>query len=208
MAYKSKFKPKNPRKYIGKNIHNIICRSTWELGLAKYCDTNSTVIKWSLESVIIPYIDQLCVKPRRYFMDFYIETRTGQKMLVEVKPFNQTQAPNQYKKKYKELKTILNESPNMIYHPKVLKKYNSVITFAKNKDKWITARKYANEHNMDFHIWTENTLREMGIRIVTKFKKLRAKKRKPVKQKPVKQKPFKRKPFKRRRINKKTKKSL
>ncbi len=178
MAYKSIFKPKNPRKYIGANIHKIVCRSTWEVGLAKYCDTNSTVKAWSLESVIIPYIDKLCIKQRKYYMDFYIEMQTGNKLLIEVKPHNQTYAPGGFKKKYLEIQGLLNESPNLIHDPRVQKKYGQVIQFAKNRDKWNTANKFANDHNMTFQIWTEHTLRKLGIKIVSSFKK--SKKLKPL----------------------------
>ena len=42
MAYKSKYKPENPTKYIG-NPNNIICRSLWERKMCKYLDRNKNV---------------------------------------------------------------------------------------------------------------------------------------------------------------------
>jgi len=177
MAYKSVYRPKNKKKYIGKNINNIITRSTWEKGLCKWLDRNTSVKSWSLESVIIPYFDQLYLKHRRYFMDFYIEMNTGQKLLVEVKPYNQTVPPKNYNKKYKEIQRLLTENSNIILNSSVKKKYNSIITFAKNKDKWNTARLYAKNNGFVFHIWTEYTLKKLGIKIITRTKPLKRIKR-------------------------------
>ncbi len=174
MAYKSIYKPKNPRKYIGHNISRIVCRSTWERGLCRYCDFSDKVKEWSLECVIIPYLDELCIKERKYYMDFYIKLQNGRKLLVEVKPFNQTHAPSGFKKNYDNLKRLLTEAPSLIHNDRIKKKYGNVIQFSKNKNKWNAAYKFADEHNLEFQIWTEHTLRKLGIRIKKPNRKYKA----------------------------------
>ena len=49
-----KFRPKNPEKYKG-DPTNIIYRSSWELTVFKYLDTNSSILKWASEEIFIPY---------------------------------------------------------------------------------------------------------------------------------------------------------
>ena len=48
MAYKTKYKPENPLKYLG-NPNNIICRSLWERKFCKYLDKNDNIIKWAIK---------------------------------------------------------------------------------------------------------------------------------------------------------------
>lgn len=146
MAYKSKFRPKNKHKYIG-DLNRIICRSTWERSLAKWADQNAAVIKWGIEVLVIPYYDKGNGKRRRYFTDFYFEFKDGSKMVVEVKPENQTKAPRAPQRKTR----------------KYLEK---VKTYATNTSKWEAATKFCNENNMAFHIWTEKHLRQLGLKIL------------------------------------------
>ena len=54
MAYKSKYNPENPNKYVG-NFDKIICRSTWERKMCKYLDLNEKVKQWSSEELAIQY---------------------------------------------------------------------------------------------------------------------------------------------------------
>ena len=51
MAYKGKFRPKNPQKYRG-DPTKIIYRSLWERNCMRYFDENPNVLKWSSEEVI------------------------------------------------------------------------------------------------------------------------------------------------------------
>jgi hypothetical protein len=40
------------------------------------------------------------------------------------------------------------------------------MTYIKNESKWEAATAYANKHDMIFEIWTEETLRSFGIKIL------------------------------------------
>ena len=53
MSYKGHYNPTNPQKYKG-NSSNIIYRSLWERKFMVYCDTNSFILEWGSEEIIIP----------------------------------------------------------------------------------------------------------------------------------------------------------
>lgn len=152
MAYKGKYNPKNPGKYIG-NIKDIVWRSLWERGVMKWCDENTNVIKWNSEGVVIPYVLLEDNSVHRYFMDFYIQFSNGKKVLVEVKPSAQTKPPKQSPK-----------SPNNYRSRNRLIKETR--TYSKNISKWKAAKSFADKHGMEFLIWTEYHLKELGITIV------------------------------------------
>ena len=163
-AFKSKYRPRNPKKYINpKRINNLICRSSWERSVCIWCDNNTDVISWGLEEVVINYISKVDGKRHRYFVDFYIKFKNGSTYLVEVKPYYQTQEPDPSKIKTK--KRLLQEAS----------------TYAVNTSKWLAAREFAVLNNAKFVIWTEKELSELGIQTVTtkKFRALKySKKRK------------------------------
>lgn len=146
MAYQGKFSPKNPSKYEG-NHTNIIFRSSWEALAFKWCDENNDVVKWSSEEFFIPYYCPTDSAYHRYFVDLKITYADGKTILVEIKPHAQTVKPVLSKGKRK--KTFLVEA----------------FTYEKNAAKWTAAIKYANERGWSFKLWTENTLRKMGIRV-------------------------------------------
>jgi hypothetical protein len=73
MSYKGKYKPENPRKYVG-DLEEIRYRSLWERRFMVYCDTNANITKWGSEIVKIPYISPLDGRPHKYFVDFIIES--------------------------------------------------------------------------------------------------------------------------------------
>ena len=82
------YKPLNSLKYKGK--YPIIYRSSWELRLCKFFDQNDNVIKWSSESVIVPYYNPITQRQHRYFPDFTVEYYDKEgtliKEMIEVKP--------------------------------------------------------------------------------------------------------------------------
>jgi len=161
-AFKSIYRVKNPQKYINKNrLDNIISRSSWERGVMIWCDNSAKVIAWGSEEVIVPYINKVDGKQHRYYIDFYIKTSDKKEYLIEVKPWIQTQAPEQGPKKSK--KRLLNE----------------VITYTTNTSKWEAATRYADKINAKFLIWTEKELNAMGIPTVTSkpFKMIQSKKK-------------------------------
>jgi hypothetical protein len=143
-TYKGRYKPSNPSKYVG-DIDNVVYRSGWERHVMKWCDTNSDVVQWMSEELIIPYICETDNKPHRYFMDFVIKFRSGRVVLVEVKPEKETKRPQ--RKQGKSRQTLLNEG----------------LTYIKNQSKWKAAQEYALDRGYHFEIWTEKELTAMGI---------------------------------------------
>ncbi len=146
MTYKGKFKPKNVNKYNG-DYNNIYYRSSWELSLMVWLDNNPNVKNWSSETVVIPYLCEIDKKIHRYFPDFKITFDNNKTYLVEVKPENQTTTPV---KRSRKTKKYINES----------------IRYIQNISKWKAAKKYAEDRNWIFSIWTENTLKKIGIKII------------------------------------------
>ena len=98
MTYKGKFHPTNRKKYKG-DINNIVYRSLWERKFMVYCDENNDIIEWGSEELIVPYISPLDGKRHRYFPDFYIKTKNGDKFMVEIKPKKYTKPPKATKTK-------------------------------------------------------------------------------------------------------------
>jgi len=142
MAYKSKYKPENPDKYVG-NANSIICRSTWERKMCKYLDKNANVIKWASEEVSIPYISPIDKKHHKYYPDFLaeIKQKSGsiQTFLIEIKPEKQTKLPTT---KNKRTKT---HNINMK-------------TFVINNAKWKAAEKFCSDNDWKFTVLTEKHL--------------------------------------------------
>lgn len=136
------FKPRNPEKYKG-NVHNIIYRSSYELKYLMQLDTDSNVIRYNSEEVIIRYRSPIDGRSRRYFVDFYVEKKTtdGVKvMLVELKPSHQMKVP--VMKPNRRQKTYLKE----------------VATYAINQAKWEAATSYANKKGWHFVVLNEYDL--------------------------------------------------
>jgi len=140
MAYKTKFEPQNPNKYVG-NVHNIVCRSNWERRFCKYLDENSNIIRWSSEEIKIPYLSTIDRQLHHYYPDFVFEAVKENEVktfMVEIKPKKQTQQPAPRKNK----KAYLNEC----------------ITYETNMCKWKAATAYCEEKGWTFKILTEDSL--------------------------------------------------
>jgi len=142
MSYKGKYKPKNVSKYIG-DPTKVTYRSLWERRFMTYCDTNSSILSWGSEEVIVPYKSPIDRKWHRYFVDFIIETKNkkGHKeiILIEVKPKAQCSAP---KKKKKATRRYLYE----------------VKRWGINSAKWEAATNFAENRGWKFQILTEDEL--------------------------------------------------
>ena len=145
-TYSGFFRPKNPGKYDG-DFKNVIYRSHWELQCMRWCDTNDQVLKWSSEEVVVPYYLPLDKKWHRYFIDLKFTTAQGT-YLIEIKPKSQTMPP---KKPSRQTKKYLEEAR----------------TYVKNQCKWKAAEGYAADSGWQFVIWTEDTIKSMGIRLLT-----------------------------------------
>lgn len=144
MSYKGKYKPSYPKKYKG-DPTNIIYRSLWERKFMVYCDKNENVLEWSSEEIALPYKSPLDNRIHRYFPDFYIKVKEGnkiQKYLIEIKPKKQVREPKMQTKKTK----------SYIYE---------VTEYAKNQAKWKSAQEFCEDRQWKFKIITED---ELGIR--------------------------------------------
>jgi hypothetical protein len=144
MSYKGKYKPSYPKKYKG-DPTNIIYRSLWERKFMVYCDKNENVLEWSSEEIALPYKSPLDNRIHRYFPDFYIKVKEGnkiQKYLIEIKPKKQVREPKIQTKKTK----------SYIYE---------VTEYAKNQAKWKSAQEFCEDRQWKFKIITED---ELGIR--------------------------------------------
>jgi len=142
MAYKTKYKPQNRNKYLG-NPDNIICRSLWERKFCKYLDTNKNILRWGSEELAIPYYSTIDKKTHKYYPDFIVEklgkNNEVETVIVEVKPFKQTQKP---KIKSKTNRTYIKEC----------------MTYEINISKWKSAKKFCKQNGWKFLIVTEKDL--------------------------------------------------
>ena len=142
MSYKGWFTPRNPQKYKG-DATNIVYRSSWELRVMKYLDEQPKVIWWASEEIIIPYKSPVDQKMHRYFPDFIARIRQENReitVIMEVKPFKQTQIPTQKRRTQKFIQ--------------------EVATYAINQEKWRAADLFCKEHGWQFKLITE---KELGL---------------------------------------------
>jgi len=142
MAYKGKFKPKFPQKYIG-NPTKVIYRSLWERKFMVFCDINKNVLEWGSEEVIIPYRSPVDGKMHRYYVDFIVKTKRDdgvvETSIIEVKPKKQCQPPKVPKRKTRRF-------------------LNEVKQWGVNSAKWEAAEKYSELRGWKFKILTEDVL--------------------------------------------------
>jgi hypothetical protein len=146
------YKNIKPRKWVPKNIlkykgdpNNIWARSSWELRVFKYMDSNPNVIEWNSEELAIPYFSPVDNKWHRYFPDVLAKMKTADNRiktyLIEIKPYNQSIEP---KVKSRITKQYITE----------------VCTWGVNQAKWKAAKEYALKNNMEFKVITEKDLFE------------------------------------------------
>ena len=166
--HQCEFIPQHPEKLIG---GSVLCRSSWETHLAQWCDLQPSVLQWGTEVVSISYRDPSGINLNEakkyniditnplnwpihsYYPDFYIKLQTKDgnihNMLIEIKPYEQTQRPMPISEKAK-LKDV--------------RKFNNAAkTFLKNDAKWKAAKQWCDMHSMEFYIWTEKELKNMGL---------------------------------------------
>tara|TARA_B110000503_G_scaffold140133_1_gene230242 strand:+ start:4757 stop:5209 length:453 start_codon:yes stop_codon:yes gene_type:complete len=147
MSYSGKYPVREPKKYEG-DFSKVFYRSLWERQVFKWCEENKDVIKWSSEEVVIPYRCKTDGKMHRYFMDLKVKFATGDTYLVEIKPKKETIAPNMPTRK-------------------TMKYVTEVMKYIKNQSKWDAAEEYSIQRGWKFVIWTEDTLKGLGIRLLT-----------------------------------------
>jgi hypothetical protein len=136
------FIPQNSQKYKGS--FPIYFRSSLELKVYRWMDSNDKVVTWGSESVIIPYMSPLDNKLHRYFVDLVVCLResdgTLKKLLIEIKPEKFLQAPKITPRKSK--KTVLFEQTQYII----------------NNAKWEAARKRSEKNGYTFFVMTEKDI--------------------------------------------------
>ena len=107
---------------------------------------NPNILKWGSEVAVIPYMGP-DNKQHRYHIDYYIEvpqeSGINRKILIEVKPSNETRMPN------KPNKTTAKAMESYEYSLKM---------YQKNIYKWAAAKQYAIDRGMQFMIITEKQL--------------------------------------------------
>lgn len=112
----------------------IIYRSSYEKTFIYWLESNKSVKYWGSECFSIPYLSALDNKEHSYYPDYIVEFVDGTKMVVEIKPYNQTQNP-------------VNEN-NMWAKRE----------YIKNMCKWKAAKKYCDDRGFKFKVLTENTI--------------------------------------------------
>lgn len=113
----------------------------------RFLDENRDVIKWGSENTVIPYVCPTDRRAHRYFVDFKVTFANGKTVYVEVKPKRETTPPKIPARKTKRFVT-------------------EVMTYAKNQAKWKAADRYAQERGASFEVWTEDTIRSLGIKLL------------------------------------------
>ena len=142
MAYSGKFSPKNTNKYLG-DPTTIWYRSLWERRVMVHLDDNPSVIEWSNEEIVIPYLSPIDNRWHRYFPDFFVRIRNKdnriESTILEVKPFSQAQPPQK--------------------RSRITKQYiREVATWGINEAKWQAAMEYCKDRNWKFVVVTEKDL--------------------------------------------------
>ena len=146
-TYKGKYKIKKPEKYMG-DPKNVTYRSLWERQAFRWCEDRDDIVAWSSEETVVPYVCPTDKRAHRYFIDLKIKFKNGRTVLVEIKPKSQTIPP---KKPSRQTKKYINE----------------VMTYVKNEAKWKAASKYAQDRGYHFEIWTQDTMKQLGIKLLT-----------------------------------------
>lgn len=143
-SYKGKYTPRHPEKYRG-DPTLCIYRSLWERKFMTFCDDTPSVIEWSSEEIVVPYISPIDGRRHRYFVDFWVKVKakddTVKEYLIEVKPKAQTKKPEPPKSK-RVSKSKITEIRNWMV----------------NTAKWAAAREVCENKGWEFKILTEDNL--------------------------------------------------
>jgi len=138
---KTIYTPKNPEKYLGSNIDNIVMRSSWEFAFARICDTHPSIKFWSSECIQIPYRHPIKGRYTVYIPDFlviYMDKNGGTHAeLIEIKP---------------EKESGMHRN---IHETRSPRDKASILV---NNSKWAAAQAYCKRHNMFFRVMTESDL--------------------------------------------------
>ena len=108
-----------------------------------HLDTNPSVIEWSNEEIVIPYLSPVDNRWHRYFPDFFVRVKNKQgiteAMILEVKPLSQSKPP--------------------VKKTKITRRYiTEVMTWGINEAKWKAAVNYCKDRSWTFKVITEEDL--------------------------------------------------
>lgn len=145
MAYKGRYTPKNPEKYVG-DPTKIKYLSLWERNCMKAFDDNPNILLWSAPTggreFAIKYRSPIDGEIHRYLPDFLIklQTKSGdiKRILVEVKPLAQCNPPKLPKSGRKTKQYCAKRD-----------------TWYVNKAKWDAAKAWCERNGYVFKIMTE-----------------------------------------------------
>jgi len=142
--YQGRYKIKNPSKYIG-NPNKIVYRSGLELRFFRLIDNHPRILHWGSEEFNIKYKYEYDGEIHRYFPDLFLEVlnadNTITKYVIEIKPKAFCYLPQKPKS------------------GRVTKAYlNKVKDYIKNENKWTAAKKFCEERNIKFQVFTEEIL--------------------------------------------------
>lgn len=128
--------PKSCKKLIpGTSAEKIIYRSSYELKFITWLENNSNVKVWGSECFYIPYMF-VDGTTHKYYPDYFVEMTDGTKLVVEIKPYNQTQKP-------------INEN------------CWAAKEYTRNKCKWAAAIEFCKNKGYRFKILTEKTISQL-----------------------------------------------
>lgn len=128
--------PRSCKKLLPGVAHEkIIYRSSYELKFIIWLESNSKIKQWASECICIPYIF-VDGTTHRYYPDYFVEFIDGTKMVVEIKPYNQTKKP-------------INEN------------CWAAKEYTKNKCKWAAAIEFCKKKGYAFKILTEKTINQL-----------------------------------------------
>ena len=117
------------------NNERIIYRSSYELKFIMWLESSNKVKNWGSECICIPYLF-IDGSTHKYYPDYFVEMVDGEKILIEIKPHNQTQKPvNENCWAYKE--------------------------YVKNTCKWKAAIEFCEKKGYKFKILTEKTINQL-----------------------------------------------
>jgi hypothetical protein len=150
-AFRQGYFPLNEcRKYQGAGP--IIYRSSWERKFCIYCERNPEIEWWSSESLRIKYFNALDNNYHNYFPDFVVRLRSGQTIIVEVKPKSQLIKPEK---------------------PKQMTK-RSIESFKWSYEAWVTntckraaAEEFANAKGWKYQIVTDDFFKSLSVNEVS-----------------------------------------
>lgn len=114
---------------------NIIYRSSYELKFIMWLENNNKVKRWGSECFYIPYL-YFDGTTHKYYPDYFVEMVDGSKMVIEIKPYNQTQKP-------------INENSW------------AAKEYAKNICKWKAAMDFCESKGYIFKVLTEKTINQL-----------------------------------------------